>query len=242
VLKDLAGAIAVVRSYETGESAYAVANRLRGLTKPAYTSAFWSVATGSRQGFVRGDLDGMVLFAGEMTDFGHFMAALSDQLEQPGLRRSDLTQWTADHTSWSGDLGSAIVTYYRSPEKFVDLADALGRFASDSDQAANIAAFLIGHEVNGRGGLLSEAIARYDGQPFAEHVRAFRDIRFGPGDLGMAVRGPIASYLKLASDSGLYGWMKGALKGRFFPRKTYTEGDIDRARDYFLDYLNQRSR
>jgi hypothetical protein len=35
--------------------------------------------------------------------------------------------------------------------------------------------------------------------------------------------------------------LKNALKLRLFPKKTYTEVDIDRARDYFLDYLDRRS-
>jgi hypothetical protein len=241
VLKNIETALSVIRPYETGDSAYKIANRLRSLTKPAYTTSFWSIATGSNQTFLQGDLDGTILLAGEPTDFGHFIAALSDQINQPGLRNSDLTQWTADHTSWSGDLGSAIVTYYRSPEKFTDLTDALRRFASDSDQAANIAAFLIGHSLNTTGGSISDAIATYHSQSFPQHVQAFRQLRFGQGDLLRELRRPIASYLKLASDSGLAGWLKNALKGRLFPKQTYAEADIDRARDYILDYLNRRS-
>jgi hypothetical protein len=241
MLKDIETALSVIRTYETGDSAYKITNRLRSLTKPVYTTEPWTIATGSKQTFLRGDLDGTILLAGEPTDFGHFIAALSDQINQPGLNNSDLTQWTADHTSWSGDLGSAIVTYYRSPEKFTDLTDALRRFASDSDQSANIAAFLIGHSLNTKGGSISEAIAAYHSQRFPQHVQAFRQLRFGQGDLPTELRRPIASYLKLASDSGLYGWLKNALKLRLFPKKTYTEVDIDRARDYFLDYLDRRS-
>jgi hypothetical protein len=240
MLKDIETALSMIRTYETGDSAYQISNRLRSLTKPAYNTELWTIATGSKQTFLRGDLDGTILLSGEPTDFGHFIAALSDQINQPGLRNSDLTHWTADHTSWSGDLGSAIVTYYRSPEKFTDLTDALRRFASESDQAANIAAFLIGHSLNITGGSISGAIATYHQQSFPQHVQAFRQLRF-QGDLPTELRRPIASYLKLASDSGLYGWMKNALKLRLFPKKTYTEVDIDRARDYFLDYLNRRS-
>ncbi|NJM47760.1 MAG: hypothetical protein HC860_17650 [Alkalinema sp. RU_4_3] len=241
MLKDIETALSVIRTYETDDSAYQIANRLRRLTKPAYTTDLWTIATGSKQTFLRGDLDGTILLAGEPTDFGHFIAALSDQINQPGLRNSDLTQWTADHTSWSGDLGSAIVTYYRSPEKFTDLTEVLRRFASESDQSANIAAFLIGRTLNTTGGSISGAISTYHSQNFAQHVQAFCQLRFGPGDLATELRRPIASYLKLASDSGLSGWVKNALKGRLFPKKTYTEADIDLARDYFLNYLNRRS-
>jgi hypothetical protein len=85
MLKDIETALSVIRTYATGDSAYSIANRLRSLTKPAYTTSFWSIATGSNQTFLRGDLDGTILLAGEPTDFGHFIAALSDQINQPGL-------------------------------------------------------------------------------------------------------------------------------------------------------------
>jgi hypothetical protein len=238
MLTQLTSAIALIQAQETGLSPYALTNRLRGFTKTAYTSKFWTIATGVNQGFIQGDLDGMVLLAGEPTDFGHLIAALSDQINPPG---QTLTAWTADHTSWAGDLGSAITLWSRTPEKFSGLEDALGRFASESDQAANIAAYLIGQQLNAAGGSLSMAIADYDRTPFAAHVQQFVQRRFGPGDPGPEIRRQLVTYLRLASDSGLYGWLKGAVKGQFFPKKGYGDGDIDRARDYFVAYLRRRA-
>jgi hypothetical protein len=236
MLTQLTSAIVLIQAQETGSSPYALVNRLRGLTKAAYTSQFWSIATGVNQGFIRGDLDGTVKLAGEPTDFGHFIAALSDQINPPS---QNLTGWTGDHTSWAGDLGSAITLWSRAPETFSGLEDALGRFASDSDQAANIAAYVIGQQLNASGGLLSEAISDYDRSPFNSHVQQFIQRRFGAGDPAPEIRRQIVTYLRLASDSGLYGWLKGAIKGQFFPKKSYGDGDIDRATAYFVAYLNR---
>jgi hypothetical protein len=238
-LVNLASAIALIRRHEPGKSPYALVNYLRGFTKPAYTTKFWTIATGVNQGFLQGDLDGTIPLAGEPTDFGHLIAALSDQLDPPDLKT--LTAWTGDHTSWAGDLGSTIVTWGRNPEKFIDLSDALNRFASDSDQAANIAAYLIGVELNSTGGSLSAIVATYNAKPFNQHVQRFVQLRFGPGDPAPEIRKQIVTYLRLASDSGLYGWLQGALKGKLFPRKGYGDGEIDRARDYFVSYLQRRS-
>jgi hypothetical protein len=236
MLTELNVAIAFIQSQETGSSPYSLANRLRGFTKIAYTSKFWTIATGVNQRFIQGDLDGTVTLAGAPTDFGHFIAALSDQINPPD---QNLTGWTGDHTSWAGDLGSAITLWSRTPEKFAGLEDALGRFASDSDQSANIAAYLIGLQLNATGGLLSMAISNYDRIPFAEHVQQFVQMRFGQGDPAPEIRRQIVTYLRLASDSGLYGWLRGAAKGQFFPKKGYGNGEIDRATAYFVAYLNQ---
>jgi hypothetical protein len=64
-------------------------------------------------------------------------------------------------------------------------------------------------------------------------------MRFGQGDPAPEIRRQIVTYLRLASDSGLYGWLKGAVKGQFFPKKGYGDGEIDRATAYFVTYLNQ---
>jgi hypothetical protein len=235
MLNQLDSAIAFIQSQETGSTPYALTNRLRGFTKSSYTSKFWTIATGVNQRFIRGDLDGNVLLAGQTTDFGHFIAALSDQINPPG---QNLTDWTGDHTSWAGDLGSAITLWSRTPEQFSGLEDALVRFASASDQAANIAAYLIGQQLNRSGGLLSAAIADYDRTPFAAHIQRFVALRFGNGDPSPEIRRQIVTYLRLASDSGLYGWLKGAVKGHFFPKKGYGDGEIEIATAHFISYLN----
>jgi hypothetical protein len=235
MLTQLDSAIAFIQSQETGLTPYALTNRLRGFTKASYTSKFWTIATGVNQAFIEGSLDGNLLLAGQTTDFGHFIAALSDQINPPG---QNLTDWTGDHTSWAGDLGSAITLWSRTPEKFSGLEDALVRFASESDQAANIAAYLIGQQLNRSGGLLSAAIADYDRTPFSAHIQRFVALRFGNGDPRPEIRRQIVTYLRLASDSGLYGWLKGAVKGRFFPKKGYGDGEIELATAHFISYPN----
>jgi hypothetical protein len=99
-----------------GQSAYEIANKLRGYTKPQYTTKLWTLATGYDQKYIQGEFQGKlsleVVLSGERTDFSHFIASLSDQINQQGIRKSDLTSWTGDHTSWAGDIGSAIVFYH----------------------------------------------------------------------------------------------------------------------------------
>jgi hypothetical protein len=51
MLKDIETALSVIRTYETGDSAYKITNRLRSLTKPVYTTEPWTIATGSKQTF-----------------------------------------------------------------------------------------------------------------------------------------------------------------------------------------------
>jgi hypothetical protein len=231
----------VEQSYPNA-SAYEIANRLRGHTKAAYTTRFWSIATGFKQDFVFPNLDGTIALAGEMTDFGHMIAALSDQINQPGMKISDLTQWTADHTSWAGDIGSSIVTYVRQPQQFGSVRDALDRFASDSDQAANVAAYLIGYELNqAPQRRISDVLQEYHGQSFAEQVRSFVLLRFGDGDPAPQVRRQLVTYLNLAADSGMWGRIQGWLRGRSGNLPKFTEAEINQGIAHFSDYLNRKS-
>jgi hypothetical protein len=223
-------------------SAYEIANRLRGHTKASYNTKFWTIATGFRQDFVFPNLDATIPLAGELTDFGHLIAALSDQINQPGLVFSDLTKWTSDHTSWAGDLGSAIVTYTQQPKQFPSVAEALQRFASDSDQSANVAAYVIGQRLNQASELkVSQAIAEYNNAPIGAHVTQFVRSRFGDTDPAPEIRRLILAYLNLAADSGLFGWLKGLLGGRFAPKPKYTEREIEQGIQHFLGYLQRKS-
>jgi hypothetical protein len=233
----------VERAYP-GATAYEIANRLRGHTKKDYTTKFWTIATGFKQNFVAPNLDGNILLAEEVTDFGHFIAALSDQINQPGIKLSDLTQWTADYTSWAGDIGSSIVTYLRQPQQFSAVMDAFDRFASDSDHAANIAAYVVGDWLNHNPQLtLSQAIRNYHADDFPAHVIAFITLRFGDTDPAPQVRKSIVSYLNLASDSGLWGWMRDWSKGQFWgQRPRYTETEINHGIAHFLNFLQRKSR
>jgi hypothetical protein len=227
-----------------GATAYEIANRLRGYTKKDYTTKFWTIATGFKQNFIAPNLDGNISLAEEVTDFGHFIAALSDQINQPGIKLSDLTQWTADYTSWAGDIGSSIVTYLRQPQQFSAVMDAFDRFASDSDHAANIAAYVVGDWLNHDAKLtLSQAIRNYHADDFPAHVIAFITLRFGDTDPAPQVRKSIVSYLNLASDSGLWGWLRHWSKGQFWGQKPrYTETEINHGIAHFLNFLQRKSR
>ncbi len=227
-----------------GATAYEIANRLRGHTKTDYTTKFWTIATGFKQRFIAPTLDGNILLAEESTVFGHCIAALSDQINQPGIKLSDMTQWTADYTSWAGDIGSAIVTYLRQPTQFPSVMSAFDRFASDSDHAANIAAYVIGYELNQDPKLtLSQALRNYHVEDFPDHVIAFITLRFGDTDPAPQVRKSIVNYLNLASDSGVWGRMRDWSKGQFWgQRPRYTETEINHGIAHFLNFLQRKSR
>lgn len=245
-LKSLNQAVQFIEQIEQAHpqaTAYEIANRLRGHTKPAYTTQFWSLATGFNQQFIAPHLDGNLALAEEMTDFGHLIAALSDQINQPGVKLSDMTQWTADYTSWAGDIGSAIVTYTRQPEKFASVMDAFDRFASDSDHAANIAAYVVGYWLNHDPQLtVSQAIRNYHAEDFTSHVISFITLRFGDTDPAPQVRKQVVTYLNLAADSGLWGWARSWMSGKFFgPRKRYTETEINHGIAHFLNFLQRKS-
>lgn len=226
-------------------TAYEITNRLRGYTKPVYTTRFWTLATGFKQAFIKPNLDGLVPIAAEITDFGHFIAALSDQINQPGIQLSDMTQWTADYTSWAGDIGSAIVTYTRQPDKFSAVMEAFDRFASDSDHAANIAAYIVGDRLNQSPKLtVSQAIRNYNSETFSSHVIAFMTLRFGDTDPAPQVRRQVVNYLNLASDSGLWGWFRGWMQGRLFnwQQPAYTETEINHGIAHFLNFLQRKGK
>ncbi|MBW4487969.1 MAG: hypothetical protein KME12_09275 [Trichocoleus desertorum ATA4-8-CV12] len=229
---DLAAALQFIEKIEranAAQSVYEIANQLRGYTKPSYTTLLWSTATGYKQPYIEGEFKGKLnqelLLSGEKTDFGHFIAALADQINQPGVRWSDLTSWTADHTSWAGDMGSAIATFHAQGNnpKIPTVLEALNRYASDSDYAANIAAYVVGVMLNfGKQAVISQAIAHYDAQPYAENIRWFLQERFkgaiaanqleNPAEVEAEIRRAISTYIRLSPDSGLFESVKNLLK------------------------------
>ncbi len=206
--------IATIEQQNPGKSVYEIANLLRGYTKPSYTTKLWTIATGFKQAFIEGTLNQDITLAGEVTDFGHLIASLSDQINQPGLRWSDFTRWTADHTAWAGDIGSAIGFYRTAPEKFKNLGEALDRFASNSDCAADVAAFVMGAISNSNAQIpLSTLILQYDEKSLSEHIRLFIKYRFAcvvegnqlknPAKLEAEIRSCVFAYLELSPDSGI---------------------------------------
>lgn len=162
-------------------SASQIANKLRGYTKKNYTTQLWSIATGYQQEYIEGEFAGKLnienfSLSGEITDFGHLIASLSDQINQPGVQLSDLTQWTGDHTSWAGDIGSAIMIYRANPDnnEIKTLPEALNRLAGYSDYTADIGACVIGATINsGKYASVSQAIYQYNTLPYQQHVSTF---------------------------------------------------------------------
>jgi hypothetical protein len=213
-----------------GKSAYEIANILRGYTKKSYTSQFWSAATGYKQGYIDGEFQGKlnrdnIILSGEATDFGHFIAALSDQINRPGVHLSDLTSWTADHTSWAGDIASAIIVFFstQATSQFKNLEEALNKLASDSDYTADIAAYVVGATINSDSNtLISKAIARYNETTYSENVRTFIKKRFrgriegnllkNPADVEAEIRKSVSTYIRLYPASDLFKSVKDLLK------------------------------
>lgn len=214
----------------SGKSVYEIANKLRGYTKKGYTTQLWSTATGYNQQYIEGEFkgklnkDGLVL-SGKNTDFGHFIASLSDQINQPGVKWSDLTSWTDDHTSWAGDIASAIIIY-RSKSDNIEvksLEEALNKFASDSDYTADVAAYVVGEMINsGSKASISKAIYQYNASPYSENIKTFIRKRLGgiiegnklknPADVEAEIRRPISTYLRLSPAADLFKEVNNLLK------------------------------
>lgn len=213
-----------------GQSAYEIANKLRGYTKPQYTTKLWTLATGYDQKYIQGELQGKLslelVLSGENIDFGHFIASLSDQINQQGIRKSDLTSWTGDHTSWAGDIGSAIVFYHSQPLSAtrITLDEALKRLVSDADCSADVAAYVIGNILNcDRKATISQAIKQYDATGYATHIKTFLTKRFGANILGNQIQNPhtveaeirraVSTYIRLSGTaSDIYKSVKNLVK------------------------------
>lgn len=174
--KNLARSLQFIQEFEAKnhqDSTYKIANKLRGYTRPAYNSKQYTLATLSRQTYIDNRLDRPVILAGQVTDFAHFIASLSDRIELPGWTRAldAATAWTGKHSSWAGDLAQAILEYRRG--KFATMAQSLTAVASGEDLAADVAAVQVGWLINTQSQNLSEAIALYHDRPYSLHVCQF---------------------------------------------------------------------
>jgi hypothetical protein len=227
-----------------GQSPYVMANRLRGYTKPAYTTRSWTLVTGYEQRFIDSTLDREVVWGGAATDFGHLIAALADQIQAPGVHWSSLTRWTADDTSWAGDIGSAIVAFRKSAA--VSLADRLSLLASDADYTADVAAWLAGQMI-AKGSTLSGALGQLSGIPARDQARQFLQGRLGgmlsdnrltnPALVEATIRRRVFVYLELSPDSGLLQWLGSRLK--IMPKADTGAGrsDLLQGALHFLHFL-----
>ncbi|ABA22641.1 conserved hypothetical protein [Trichormus variabilis ATCC 29413] len=258
-LKEVLTFIEKIESENLGKSAYEIANLLRGYTKSEYTSKLWTLATGYEQKYIAGAFQGRLnkhlLLSGEMTDFAHFIASLSDQINQPGIKKSDLTSWTADHTSWAGDIGSAIIFYRSQADKgnAMTLERVLMGLASDSDFTANVAAYLVGFVINlNQQTTISQAIADYDEIQYAEHIKIFIKKRFGgiiegnklqnPDLIESEIQQSVSTFMKLYSPaSNLYKSLKTLLKFppqlRWQNKTVLNSSDLQIGSQHFLSHV-----
>ncbi|MBE9013798.1 hypothetical protein IQ250_26785 [Pseudanabaenaceae cyanobacterium LEGE 13415] len=257
-MTDFSSVLEFIRSFEQSHpdaSAYEITNRLRGYTKLSYTTKAWTIVTGFEQEFIEAKLDQEILFAGEPTDFGHFIAALSDQIDQPGLQWSDFTRWTGDHTSWAGDIGSAIELFRSKPGNLKSLREALDRFASDSDHSANIAAWTVGEIINRDKQIrLSEAMQKYQTILYSDHVKTFVQRRFNgifenqiltnPAKIEAEIRNATFAYLELSQNAGrLKQIMKSfTQKLRSTPERDLLSADLLQGSLHFMSHLNRKGK
>lgn len=209
-----------------GKSIYEIANQLRGYTKPEYTTELWRTATGYDPKYIDGSLDkGQLVLSGEVTDFGHFIAALSDQIKRPVFSWSNFTSLSADHTSWAGDIGSAILAYrFKSSNiQLKTLEEALNKFATNSDYSADIAAYLVGDLLNsGTLKRISQSIHYYHSISYSENVRAFLKKRFGgmiqgnklknPAEVDAKIRTAVSTFIQLSTRADWLTSRKALLK------------------------------
>lgn len=204
-----------IEIYNSGKSAYEIANKLRGYTKPEYTTDLWYIATGYDQKYIDETLNKeQLVLSRESTDFGHFIASLSDQIYQPGVYWSNLSRWTSDHTSWAGDIGSAVIAYRSKFDNIhiKNLEEALKRLAPDTDYTADIAAYVVGAMINSRQETsISKAIYHFNANSYAENVRTFIEKRFGgiiegnklknPAEVDSEIRMSVSTFIKLYTEA-----------------------------------------
>lgn len=198
------------------DSPYAIANELRRYTRKSYTHPLFRWATLSDVEYIDNPLDVTVILCQQTTDFAHFIAALSDQINLPGWGYwfNFTTAWTGKHSSWSGDLAQAILDFRE--EKFAAMESALEADASLPDLAANIAAFRVGFMVNQNTinpgwrnpqyhCKISDAILAYDQGLYSGQIREFIKEALGgkisnhqilnPGEIEANIRRAIVEFL-----------------------------------------------
>ena len=232
-MSELEAALKFIEKIErenSGKSAYEIANKLRGYTREEYTTKLWSAATGYNQEYVDAEFkeklnkENLVL-SGQYTDFAHFIAALSDQINPPRANWSNLTSWTADHTSWAGDIASAIIVYYSQHNniEIKSVEEALNKFARDSDYTADIAAYLVGAMINsGTQASISKAISQYNVSSYSGNVRTFIKKRFGgtiegnklknPADVEAEIRRAVSTFIRCSNAYDLFKSVKNLVK------------------------------
>ncbi|NER36008.1 MAG: glycoside hydrolase family protein [Oscillatoria sp. SIO1A7] len=218
-------------SRNTGKSAHQIANTLRGYTREDYISGKWTIVTNlSNPGYLGNQLNGTTLLSGQVTDFGHFIASLSDQVMHP----YQLGNASGDWTSWAGDIGSAVIAYGEG--RFTNLNTALDQMASESDYSADIAAVVVGAALNsssGRRGSIASAIRKYDETSYSDNVKTFIREALGGKIEGKTLKNP--ADVEAAISRSVSGFV--ALAGLTLPDANHVlQGAL-----HFLSYLVEKS-
>ncbi|WP_017658840.1 hypothetical protein [Baaleninema simplex] len=246
-------AIAFVRETEQqypDASPHEIANRLRRHTRPSYTEMLFDIATFSRQPHLDNRLDLTVSLAGQVTDFAHFVASLSDQLRLPPWAQwfDAATRWTGKHSSWAGDLGQAVVDYRN--RRFSSLDEALAADASFPDLAADVAAVCIGDRLNSPfPPTVSEAIGQFDRRPYEESVRQFLEaelksefrgrILWNYSDVLETIGRGVAEFLMFVELKQIAKTRR--VDARILEFSERYHPDVEQASAYFATYLKERS-
>ncbi|MEO0757073.1 MAG: hypothetical protein AAFY78_09390 [Cyanobacteria bacterium J06648_16] len=181
------------------QSSIQVARALRAYTRPVYADRFWELVAGNNPDFVAGELDNAtVVMGGQLIDFAHFMASLSDQSWGGNVAStvSDGLLWLAskavsgrgfdsrEYTAAIGDTAQPIEVYLdkhggQTYQPDV-LADLLNRFASDQDYASDLLAYRVGRLLADAPRMpLAEAIQTADRLSYADAVAAYLTDAFG---------------------------------------------------------------
>jgi len=224
---------------------HTIANLLRRHTRPVYTEPHYTIATFSRQEYIDSALDLTVSLCFRTTDFAHFIASLSDRITLPGFAASldFATAWTGKHSSWSGDLGQAVLDYRQ--RRFRTMEAALNADASELDLTADVAAARVGEIVNITPIQISDAIVNYHATPYFYHVKEFvrkeldgqlqGNVLTDAAVVENKIQKEIAKFLMFAKLRDMGRQVK-------FRTEAFSEADTHRpdvraAARYFLDYL-----
>lgn len=229
---------------------YTIANLLRRHTRPAYTQPHYTIATLSRQDYIDNTLDLTVSLCFRTTDFAHFIASLSDRIRLPGNAAAVnfVTAWTGKHSSWSGDLGQAVLDYRQ--RRFWCMEEALKADASEPDLTADVAAVRVGEIINVTHIKVSEAIVNYHATPYFYHVKEFvrqelngqlqGNVLTHSEAVEKTIKKEIAKFLMFSKLREMGRQMQ--FRTEAFSEVDMHRDDVNVACQYFYDYLREEGR
>lgn len=249
--RNLDTALDFVRDLEkrqSGKSAFEIANLMRRHTRPSYTETLFDLATLSQQPHLDNALDLTVSLAGQVTDFAHFVASLSDRLRLPSWVQwfDAATRWTGKHSSWAGDLGQAVMDYRN--RKFPTLETALAADASFPDLVADVAAVQVGAELNRNSRLqVSESIEQFNDRSYEVSIRQFvqgelhGDLRgrvmFNYNDILGTVCESVAEFLMFVELKNIA--KKRRVDANLLKLSEVYHPDVEQAASYFVEYIRK---